>query len=328
VDEVESVMHAVGSVFVADLTQPGSVQAVLKEAPGARRPGVHAQTFDAAGNPAHIRGSYSFRSLEAALFNLLSAVKSVEGTEDVLVVEASGTPSGDYAVSYSTDLPSLPARVVLDPRHRYPNQPRLDKGDPVRDWLVDVGDAALVDKVAALPNPLVIRSVHLRRVDQVLLRDLAGLAHLRSVQVIDRRHKAQLVDLSIPADLPVEHVHIVAERFDPQQLANTPTLTYVALAGNTAPVSIAALAELPNLAWLDLAEAAVADIGSIAAFPALRVLSLNAQQWDELLNTAWTPGQLVAAELGRGSLPDATMWLTAIRGGHPVAHHRTIRGRC
>jgi hypothetical protein len=90
----------------------------------------------------------------------------------------------------------------------------------------------------------------------------------------------------------------------------------------------AGLAELPKLAWLEPAGAAVADIDSIAAFPALRVLSLNAQQWDELLNPAWTPGRLVAAELGRASLPDATTWLTAIRGGHPVARHRTIRGRC
>jgi hypothetical protein len=319
-------MHEVGSVFVADLTQPGSMQAVLKEAPGARRPGVHAQTFDAAGKPARINPR--FREYEAALLNLQATVKSGEGIEDVLTVEASGTPSGDYAVSYSTDLPSLPAHVVFDSRYRYPDQPRLDMGHPDRDWLVDVGDAALVDKVAALPNPLAIRSAHLRQVDQVHLRDLADLGHLRSIRVLDRRHKAQFVDLSIPADLPVEHVHIVAERFDPEPLVNTPTLTYVALAGNTAPVSIAALAELPKLAWLELAEAAVADIDSITAFPALRVLSLNAQQWDELLNTAWTPGRLTAAELGRGSLPDATRWLTAIRGGHPVAHHRTIRGRC
>ncbi len=176
---------------------------------------------------------------------------------------------------------------------------------------------------------MVIRSTHLRKVDQVRLPDLADLAHLRSIRVLDRRRKAQFVDLSIPAGLPVEHVHIVTERFDPQQLANTPTPTYLALAGNTPPVSVAALAELPNLAWLELAEASVVDIGSIAAFPALRVLSLNAQQWDELLNTAWTPEQLVAAELGgRASLAEATTWLTAIRGGHPVARHRTIRGRC
>lgn len=201
-DEVESVMHEVGSVFVADLTQPGSMQAVLKEVPGARRPGVHAQTFDAAGKPAHINRSYRFREYEAALLNLQSAVKSGEGIEDVLTVEASGTPSGDYAVSYSTDLPSLPARVVFDSRHHYPVQPRLDMGDPDRDWSVDVGDGTLVDKVAALPNPLAIRSAHLRQVDQVHLRDLADLGHLRSIRVLDRRQKAQLVDLTFPPACP------------------------------------------------------------------------------------------------------------------------------
>jgi hypothetical protein len=56
--------------------------------------------------------------------------------------------------------------------------------------------------VAALPDPLVIRSTHLRKVDQVRLPDLADLAHLRSIRVLDRRRKAQFVDLSIPAGLP------------------------------------------------------------------------------------------------------------------------------
>jgi hypothetical protein len=142
------------------------------------------------------------------------------------------------------------------------------------------------------------------------------------------RRKARFVDSRIPAGMRVERVHILAERFDPRLLANTTTLTHVALAGNTAPVSVAGLAELPKLAWLELAGAAAADVGSIAAFPALRILSLNAQQWNELLETAWTPGRLIAAELGRASLLEATTWLTAIRGGHPVAHHRTIRRRC
>jgi hypothetical protein len=328
VDEVESVMHELGSAFVADLTQPGSMQAVLKEAPGARRPGVHAQTFDAAGKPAHIRGSYSIRSLEAVLFNLLSAVKSVEGIEEVLAVEVSGTPSANYVVTYSTDLPSLPVRVAFDDRGRYPGDPWVDMDRPGRDWVVDVDDAALIDEVAALPDPSVIQSAWLRLVDQVRLQDLADLAHLRSIRVGVERRKARFVDMRIPAGLRVERVHIVAERFDPRPLANTPTLTHVALAGNTAPASVAALAGLPNLAWLELAGADVADVGSIAAFPALRILSLNAQQWNELLKTAWTPERLIAAELGRTSLPEATTWLTAIRGGHRVARHRTIRGRC
>jgi hypothetical protein len=124
-------------------------------------------------------------------------------------------------------------------------------------------------------------------------------------------------------------MHIVAKRFDPHRLAATPTLAYLTLAGNTEPVSVAALAGLPNLVRLDLAEAAVADVGSIAAFPALRVLSLNAQQWDELLRSGWTPSRLAAAELGGwASVAEAAAWLPAIRGAdHPAVRLRTIRGR-
>jgi hypothetical protein len=324
VDEVESVMHDLGSVFVADLTQPGSLQAVLSG-----RGGLFAATYDAAGNPAKIRRSYDpVGGVKALLFKLRPAVGLGEAIEDVLAVEVSAAPSGDYVVSYSTDLRSLPVRVAFDSRSRYPDDPWLDMHRPGRDWIVDAGDSALVDEVAALSDPSVIQSAWLRLVDHVRLQDLADLARLRSIRVGVGRGVAQFVDLRIPAGMRVERVRVVAERFDPRPLANTPTLTHVALAGNTAPVSVAALAELPKLAWLELAGAAVADIGSIAAFPALRILSLNAQQWNELLNTAWTPEQLIAAELGRASLPEATTWLTAIRGGHPVARHRAIRGRC
>jgi hypothetical protein len=80
---------------------------------------------------------------------------------------------------------------------------------------------------------------------------------------------------------------------------------------------------------LDLAEAAVADVGAVAAFPALRVLSLNTQQWAELLRTGWTPSRLAAAELGgAASVAEAAAWLPTITGpGHPAVRHRTIRGR-
>jgi hypothetical protein len=124
-------------------------------------------------------------------------------------------------------------------------------------------------------------------------------------------------------------VHIVAARFEPHRLAATPTIAYVTLGGNTELVSVAALADLPNLVRLDLAEAAVADVVSIAAFPVLRVLILIARQWDELLRVGWTPGSLAAAGLGgHASVAESAAWLTSIRGvGHPAVRCRTIRGR-
>jgi hypothetical protein len=222
--------------------------------------------------------------------------------------------------------------VVASMRGAKPDDAQWDAGQwstPNHEWLVDIGDAVLVDEVASVPDASVIQMAHLRQVEQARLADLAGFSHLRSIRVLDVRQKAEYVDLSIPPGLPVEQVHIVAARFEPDRLVATPTIAYVTLGGNTEPVSVSALASLPNLVRLDLAEAAVADVASIAAFPALRVLILNARQWDELLRTGWTPDLLAAVELvGHASMAESAAWLTAIRGvGHPAVRYRTIQGR-
>jgi hypothetical protein len=226
----------------------------------------------------------------------------------------------------------LMGRVVESMRGAQPDDwdvETVEWSTPNYEWLVDIGDAALADKVASLPDASAIQHAHLRQVEQVRLADLAGLPHLRSIRILDVRRKAASVDLSIPPGLPVEHVHVVAERFDPRRLAATPTIAYVTLAGNTEPVSIAGLAGLPNLVRLNLAEAAVTDVDSVAAFPALRVLVLNARQWTELLRGGWTPGRLAGAELGgHASVAEAAAWVNAIGGaGHPAVRYRTIRGR-
>src|SRR5262249_30486023 len=145
---------------------------------------------------------------------------------------------------------------------------------PGHEWFVDLGRADLAEMVAAVADPSVIQLVHLRQADRVRLTDLAGLAHLRAIRVLDVGQKAVHVDLSIPPGLPVEQIDVAAENFDPQRLAGTPTLRYVTLAGNTAPVRVAALAALPDLVRLDLAGAAVTDVAAVATFPALRVLTL------------------------------------------------------
>jgi hypothetical protein len=200
---------------------------------------------------------------------------------------------------------------------------------PDHRWFVDLGGADLADMVTAVADPSVIQFVHLRQADRVRLGDLAGLPHLRAIRVLDVRQKAGHVDLSIPPGLPVEQIDVAAEHFDPQRLAGTPTLRYVTLAGNTVPVRVAALAALPDLVRLDLAGAAVTDVAAVATFPALRVLTLDATQWLELLGTGWTPQRLAAARLGgRGGVPGAATWHTAIRGaGQPTVQHRTIRGQ-
>ncbi|GAA2582139.1 hypothetical protein GCM10010435_69690 [Winogradskya consettensis] len=165
--------------------------------------------------------------------------------------------------------------------------------------------------------------VHLRGTDEVILSDLAGLPHLRSITAIDRSHGATSADLAIPAGLPVEIVDIEAGAFDPGLLATTPTLRYVRLAGNTTPVSIAGLAALPELLRLDVSEAAVSDIAAVATFPALKVLVLSGRQWTELLATGWQPGRLAGAAMGGlVGVHDAVAWNTAIGGG--TVEHRTV----
>ncbi|MDI6101643.1 hypothetical protein QLQ12_23765 [Actinoplanes sp. NEAU-A12] len=74
-------------------------------------------------------------------------------------------------------------------------------------------------------------------------------------------------------------------------------LAYLALSGNEEPARVAGLAVIPHLLRLDLSEAVVEDVTAIAAFPALRVLSLNGAQWQELLAWGWDPRTLAAAEL-------------------------------
>ncbi|WP_203841230.1 SMI1/KNR4 family protein [Winogradskya humida] len=165
--------------------------------------------------------------------------------------------------------------------------------------------------------------VHLRGTDEVILSDLAGLPHLRSITAIDRSHGATSADLAIPAGLPVEIVDIEAGAFDPGLLATTPTLRYVRLAGNTTPVSIAGLAALPELLRLDVSEAAVSDIAAVAAFPALKVLVLSGRQWTELLATGRQPSRLAGAAMGGlVGVREAVAWFTAIGGGN--VEHRTV----
>jgi hypothetical protein len=221
--------------------------------------------------------------------------------------------------------------VVVSMRGAAPDDEEWNAGEwgtPEYQWSIDIGDGSLPTEVAAVSDPSTIQHVHLRQVDRVHLADLARFPRLRSIRMIDVRRKTGYVNLSIPPGLPVEHVDIVAERFEPYRLAATPTIAYVTLAGNSEPVRVGGLAQLPNLVRLDLAAAAVADITSIAAFPALRVLSLNARQWDELLGTGWTPDRLAAAEIGgRASVAEAAAWLAVLRTERdPVVRHHTVRG--
>jgi hypothetical protein len=86
----------------------------------------------------------------------------------VFVVELTATLSGDYVVSYSGDLPSLPPRVVFDDGHRYPNHPKPGMRKP----LVAVNDGrptdpAVLAEVQALVTEFVEQHPTARRATAV-----------------------------------------------------------------------------------------------------------------------------------------------------------------
>jgi Leucine-rich repeat (LRR) protein len=163
---------------------------------------------------------------------------------------------------------------------------------------------SLPDLVAAEGDPGRVQRVQLMGVTDVNLRDLAGLPALRSIRVAARPATGEHVGLALPAGAPVELLDVAAGRFEPGQLAGAPDLKFLTLSGNREPVRIAELAAVPGLLRLDLSGADVADLPAISALPALRVLTLNGDQWDSLLRSGWDPRGLAAAELA-GSRTDA-----------------------
>jgi SMI1 / KNR4 family (SUKH-1) len=84
------------------------------------------------------------------------------GAVDEIVVELTATRTGDYVVSYSGDLPSLPPRVVLDEGYRYPNHPQPGMSKPPA--AVNDGrptDPAVLAEVQGLVAEFVERSTQL-----------------------------------------------------------------------------------------------------------------------------------------------------------------------
>ncbi|MFI5909912.1 SMI1/KNR4 family protein [Dactylosporangium sp. NPDC051541] len=197
---------------------------------------------------------------------------------------------------------------------------------PEHRWYADLGDADPAALVAAMTDPGAVQFAHLRRVDRVRLADLAGLPRLRTIKVLDVRSPAAYVDLRLAPGLPVEQVDVTAGHFEPERLADAATLRYVRLAGNREPVRVAALAGRPDLVALDLADAVVGDVAAVAAFPALRVLTLNAGQWRELFASGWEPARLAGARMGgRGGVAALGDWQRGLRPGGVRDTYRTVR---
>ncbi|GIF72525.1 SMI1/KNR4 family protein [Asanoa siamensis] len=174
-----------------------------------------------------------------------------------------------------------------------------------------------VDSVADVP--VTAQGVVLRTEAPVRFADLLRVDSLRSVVVT-----APLVDLTRSAELPLERLHVSAERWVPAALPKT--IVDLTMGGNAEPTPVADLAALPHLARLDLSGAAVSDIEAVATFAALKVLTLDGRQWTDLLASGWRPTHLAAAGLGgTAGVGDAARWSQAfgrdgtvhtLTGGH------------
>ncbi|KUL41820.1 SMI1/KNR4 family protein [Actinoplanes awajinensis] len=176
-----------------------------------------------------------------------------------------------------------------------------------------------VDSIAALPTSA--QGIVLHTQAPVRFGDFAPFTNLRSLVV---RGKVPLADIDLPAHSPVERLSVEAARWVLTGLP--PTVIDLTLAGNDEPAPVAHLAALPNLARLDLSEAAVSDIEVLATFPALRVLTLNGRQWTNVLAAGRQPAQLAAAGLGGSAgLGDTARWAQAF--GREGTCHTITGGR-
>lgn len=101
--EIDEVLHRLGRAFVAGLREPGYQLTTV------HRHGRESQTYTMAGKPA-LLGRWANLDLNEAMAALPGG----------LVVELIGDPDGTYTIHWSRDVPSLPARIVLDDRFRLP----------------------------------------------------------------------------------------------------------------------------------------------------------------------------------------------------------------
>ncbi|MDA3626672.1 SMI1/KNR4 family protein [Saccharopolyspora sp. WRP15-2] len=144
--------------------------------------------------------------------------------------------------------------------------------------------------------------------------DLAALAPLANLREL-RINRAKLVTPALGDQPALESLAIEADRIDLAALAHQPTIWDLKLAGAAEPLDIAVLRTLPALTRLDLSDADVEDITPVAELPDLRVLTLNAAQWNALREADLRPPNLAAASrAGTGSLRDTADWCEWLTG--------------
>ncbi|BEL05554.1 hypothetical protein Q0Z83_037450 [Actinoplanes sichuanensis] len=142
-NEITEALHRLGRAFVAGLREPGYQLATFHPQ------GTQSRTYTMAGDPA-LLGRWTDRDLDDAM----TALREVAGPG--LVIEMLGDPNGTYTTHWSRDVPSLPARIILDEHYRMPGHERPPPREP---GTVDTAatDPAVLAEVERLVGEFIAR---------------------------------------------------------------------------------------------------------------------------------------------------------------------------
>ncbi|WP_336158232.1 SMI1/KNR4 family protein [Amycolatopsis sp. VC5-11] len=185
-------------------------------------------------------------------------------------------------------------------------------GLPVRDPAESVRDRAdPAEAIAGAEHPELVQACYLRHEGDLDLTVFESLGSLRDIGV----RGAKTVTPTV-TNLPLlESLTIAAEQADLEALTGHPTLWDLTLSDLTHPVDLSPLATLPNLTRLTISGLDIPAIDQLAHLPALRVLTLDANQLTRLLASGHRLPQLAALTIsGRVLLPDAVEFLRQLRG--------------
>ncbi|MGV9351221.1 SMI1/KNR4 family protein [Streptomyces spiralis] len=172
------------------------------------------------------------------------------------------------------------------------------------------------------PIPKEPHRIHTLVVDKVKSLDLESVRrapHMRAVTLYGEGS----VDLHPLLDIPLEALCLHLDTVDLHQLAGHPTLRVVELSTKQ-PVDLSALRTFPRLEGLELSDAIVQDVGTIADLSGLLSLTLSYEQWQELDKVP----PLAAAGLGGDStLSQVNEWAARFEPDELLGGYEYFEGR-
>lgn len=200
---------------------------------------------------------------------------------------------------------------VAHPDKEYFYRTHAPEEYPRTDMVMSLEGQDLRSALAATEDVESLQRLTLRHAGHVELAPLAELPLLRGLRVVD----SDSVDFRGLHGCPLEEIEVKTAETDLAPLAGHPSLRALKVSGG----AVVAVAPAPGLSIVDLSNAVVPDLAGVLGLPALKVLTLHVDQWQEVRDRFATPAGLVAATItGQDSLAHAAEWASWLAGG-PVA---------